>query len=846
MSVTAYVRRRVVDLLEERRVVVWYDPDRAFESIARGFAAPGAVVVRATESTLQARREADRVLREMNDPRHEEVKGKNLLIYCPLGRRGPEEERYQDPFEVFARLGGAFGDKEAEQLQSLARQALPARIAEIDRLFREAKPTLALIEGLDAGAPYPIVRQVLGTESGVEAAAQILCRKGTLGKVGEVAGATEELLRLLSADFGYKPPARARAPESVFSPLGAYVLLSEFAFDLPGELPNALGALPRAPAAYRDRIFALCERMRGADDTRDGYCDLASRLEGELHLVELTRGIDQLGGRDTFPVEERAHLGRLQAVARAGDLSGARAILEERRRSVWCQLPERAVLWKLAQRCLDFLQAVEAWQSRAPGASASVQDHILAYTETEAGLWWIDRQQRLVEQGAAACAESEEIASLVALCRRRYREVAEPAQDRFLTAVVREGWPPEGVVRQSQTFDRQVGPALQQSHKVALFLVDAMRYEMGRDLASALEQLGSVKVEVATTVIPTTTPFGMAALMPGADGTLSCVEKGGDLIPVVAGRELPTSSDRMALLRDRYGDRFVDLTLGDVLSASTKRLAGSIGKADLVVVRTQEIDALGEGPSLYLARKLMTGIIGELVMATERLAGQGVRRFVYAADHGHVLLPEIPPGDVVPEPPGQWKKAKRRCRLGSSTAGAPGVIVVKASRLGIVGPVEDFVATTGFRVFSAGEGYFHEGLSLQECLVPVVVLEARGESRAAAGSQEVDIRYRADRFTSRVVGIKVWFNSLLNERLVIRFEAFDGTGLKARTVGEAADCDARDPATGLITLARGEETQVPIRIRDDFSGEFIEVRAIDPAGPGVILARLKLKNAMME
>ena len=35
------------------------------------------------------------------------------------------------------------------------------------------------------------------------------------------------------------------------------------------------------------------------------------------------------------------------------------------------------------------------------------------------------------------------------------------------------------------------------------------------------------------------------------------------------------------------------------------------------------------------------------------------------------------------------------------------------------------VPATGFRVFTAGAGYFHEGMSLEECLVPVVVLEVR-------------------------------------------------------------------------------------------------------------------------
>ena len=67
-------------------------------------------------------------------------------------------------------------------------------------------------------------------------------------------------------------------------------------------------------------------------------------------------------------------------------------------------------------------------------------------------------------------------------------------------------------------------------------------------------------------------------------------------------------------------------------------------------------------------------------------------------------------------------------------------------------------------------------------------------------------------------------------------------GRRAKLVGEAADCDARDPATGLITLQKGEETQVPLRLEDDFDGDEIEVRATTAAAPGVVLGRKQLKN----
>jgi hypothetical protein len=380
---------------------------------------------------------------------------------------------------------------------------------------------------------------------------------------------------------------------------------------------------------------------------------------------------------------------------------------------------------------------------------------------------------------------------------------------------------------------------------VAYFLVDSMRYEMGRDLAGTIDSLGPVTIAATVTVLPTMTAFGMAALMPGADGTFTLVQHGNEVAPAIAGQTLRASAERMEFLRQKYGDRFCDLPIGDVLSMSQKKLQGTVGNADLLVVRTQEIDALGEGPSLYLARKLMTDIIGDLRAATDRLIGLGFQVFVYVADHGHVLLPEVAPGSVVPRPRGDWKLAKRRCLLGSSLSKAQGVLVFSAAHVGITGPVKELVVPSGFSVFEAGQSYFHEGISLQECVVPVVILHARGRERSGKGAEEVEIRYRQDRFTSRVIGVKVWFNALLSDSLTVREEAYDGPGPKAKVVGEAADCDARDPATGLVKLERGKETPVPIRIHDDFAGPTVEIRATDPA-TGSIFHRLKLRNSIME
>jgi hypothetical protein len=337
----------------------------------------------------------------------------------------------------------------------------------------------------------------------------------------------------------------------------------------------------------------------------------------------------------------------------------------------------------------------------------------------------------------------------------------------------------------------------------------------------------------------------MAALLPGADSAYKIVMKGNELVPAIGDQPLPGSKERMALLKSRYGDRFADITLEQVMSLNPKKPPKGIANAELLVVRTQELDSYGESMNLYQARKHMSGMLGEFVTATNRLSRLGFTTFIFAADHGHVLLPEVLAGDTVSRPPGEWALVKRRSMLGHSTGSASGVVVLTTEHLGMHAPVPEMAVATSFRVFKAGSGYFHEGISLPECVLPVVVVHAAPVPDSSTTGMEVSLHYRSDRFTSRIIGLTVFFNSLFDSALVVRVEAYDGSGAKAKIVGEAADCDARDPVTGLIALQRGQHTQIPLRLDDDFEGRAIEIRAIDASGSGVVMARLQLQNAMV-
>ena len=102
MSLTSHLTKLLLDLLEERRIVVWYDREAAFKDHAAAFRAPACRVVMATDSTLRARREAESVYAKMNESADHAEARANLLLYLPRPRGATPEARQRDPFEVFA------------------------------------------------------------------------------------------------------------------------------------------------------------------------------------------------------------------------------------------------------------------------------------------------------------------------------------------------------------------------------------------------------------------------------------------------------------------------------------------------------------------------------------------------------------------------------------------------------------------------------------------------------------------------------------------------------------------------------------------------------------------------
>jgi hypothetical protein len=259
-----------------------------------------------------------------------------------------------------------------------------------------------------------------------------------------------------------------------------------------------------------------------------------------------------------------------------------------------------------------------------------------------------------------------------------------------------------------------------------------MRYEMGAELAARLKDHAEVSINPAIGVLPSITVTGMAALMPGAAESYDVVDEGGKLQAKVDGNLLPNLTARKKHLAARY-PASIDFELGELLNHTRKSLEKKIGKADLIVVRSQDIDLFGEGGS-FLARTVMNTVIDNLVQAVRKLADAGVGRAVIASDHGHIYASrEREEAMRIDAPGGDTVELHRRCWIGRGGQTPSAAVRVPAASLGNASDL-DFQFPKGCGVFRSGGdlAFHHGGTSLQELVIPVITVRTTGRHLAGA------------------------------------------------------------------------------------------------------------------
>jgi len=834
MKIQKFISQYLKNRLDLHKALVIYDPDGLYRDIVMGLSGDQVTVVDGSVSTIVGRETAMEAWCRMGQSDDENMR---LAVYLPIKRPPTDQERRKNPYQIFALGGGEFPEGDGEAYQALCRQAAPELATQIDRLFTDGTPDFETINNLIAsGANWPKLKTLLKAESPVEILVAIMSPSKVQKKslTGDSAWLSE-FKQFLKTTIGITLKTKSSKFAAINRELWRLVLFSELVFDLPGNLPDSLKDVPRVAKIYIDLINTVCDVLRDSEKHQMVYMKMADQTADDLSLEKHMAGIANLGVRDTFAFEERNYLKVFVDAILEGEFDLAAEAISNRTRSIWVRfISERQQLWTIADRGLELIRTAQDLKNALNGLRQDLEPIVDFYCDHFRRL---DRCHREFEQSVAdVFGELDVLEPVVDMARKRYLETAEFLQSMFTAVVKAEGWPVSGRIRNSEVFDRFVAPWLKERKKMAYFLVDALRYELAVELENELSASFRTQIKPVCAQLPTVTSVGMAALMPEANGYLKLVLEKDDLYPYVKGQKVLVPKDRYEYIRKHFGDRCHMRDLDELVEKPKIRFPET---TQLLIVKTADIDKIGETHPLE-ARRMIPGLVRKIITGVNRVQDKGFNQVVIATDHGFVLLDEQQAGDTVSKPPGEWIAIKDRCLLGKGSSG-DGVLVFNKTEVGIQGDFEDYIVPRSFGTFKKGHPYFHGGLSLQECILPVISVDFETKkAERFSTSIDISLSYKGastNKITTRRPMIEIsMFSTMFDEIVEFQLEAYSQDGL----VGEVAASPHVNAATNLVEIQPGQAIKVPLKMDDDYHGSF-EVRAIDPMTQ-VNYATLKLKT----
>jgi len=812
-----YVAKQLADKIKERRVVVWYDERCEFQSFVdevRGGSRianePVSVVVGGTKTHLAEYAGSMFELRAVVETHVSGDKPDAVVIYLP----GVAHDAKGSVLMELEKAGRFW----KPELGQLARNVLLQKftLGVVDEMLKtERKLTYAdlsrVAEGNAGTEPPSALKGIFHDVSGNDGLltawlvsdardAEILDKQ-----------ATAELTKLVKARLGLDldtaaPLAKLRAITM------RYVLAGEFRMDLRCEPPASLDAVAKPSGKEADAVHEIALRLR--TNHASEYEAIADRVEAELGLKNAQLPPGSLGAIDTFRFEERALLRHAGELIASGQFEAALALVAERERSFWLDRDvTRKAQWEAARRMAELgglARTVRAAVGKMSGNAAAWFD---AYVAQDGSGWFrLDQAQRRLEAWIPNLDEEPEERPL-GVVRRAYEDAVHAMSEGFTKALDKAGWTVAGALHQTSIWSEIVAD---RPKPVAFFLVDAMRFEMGVELAERLPKTTEVSVRAAVSALPSITPIGMAALLPGASASFSVVEQGGKLGARIDDSFLPDLPSRQRFAAARVPN-LVDLELDDMLEWAKPKLRKKIDGANVVIIRSGDIDKSGES-GMRQARKVMDSVISDLTRAIRKLAVLGVEHAVVSADHGHVFGEDRDESMRTDKPGGNEVDLHRRCWIGRGGATPAGCIRVPGTALGYDSDL-DFIFPSASGVFKAGGdlAFHHGGPSLQELVIPVLSIRTKAVESEKPKTSPITATGLPPAVTNRIFTVMLTFAerqmTLGTTGLQVRPLLISG-GKQVGGVGMAVDAQF-DRDTGCVTIEPNKAVTIAFLLSDE-------------------------------
>ena len=789
---------------DKHPVLTVYDPEGKYTSLLPLAEDKGITVINTTKTPFAAYEQAfDCYLNKLGiDPEA------RMLIYRSKDIPKNEGQMSDDPFYALSLIGDLFPFGANDDLLMISKRFLPNKTAEIDKLQAEGNLNFNSINALQGGASYPVLENLTHGKSPKEMTLGLL----RLESVADLSW-MQEWKQLAENHYpGLDTDGHSLA--TVQENLWQYLLFSEFVLDLPTKLPDTMASIPMALPENKETIFDLCNSIRNRLDMREDYVRQANRISDKLHLAESFAKATNLGDVVTFAFENKVEYTCFNQTVSRGQYELAAAMVAKNKQSIWYETNDSVrQFWNLANYACQLFAVIYA--SKSIPADASFKDIAQWYASTGYKADNAFRHYMTIEQDISHV--SPYINNLSKAVVDAYRSFTETEVQQYQKTVASEGLQGEiGIQRNTNAFNTYITPLLAQGKKVVLVMADAFRFEIGMELTEKASPYFEVTCAPSLCALPPVTRFGMAALLPNAEQKMTLKPVEGKLQPFFDDTLIATPSERIDYIANSAQVKVFDMT------SDTFDAANIPGDTQLLVIRSTAIDTAGESSKRtdfgFSSMKTEINTIYRCIdecLKPER----GFQQAFIMADHGFMMQPDYMHGDKITPPLGNLVLSERRCVAGDINP-TPNVMLLEPQHLGIHTDVFRFGFAEGFGVFEKSCAYFHEGLSLQENIVPVVSLKRmkQEQSHFSASLAYKGKQSGVVRILNPSIEIRVYADDLFSSELHVIMKVTDSKGNDMATPIESS---FYNETTGIITIPT-EATSIKqaIAIEEGFSGDF--------------------------
>ncbi|OFD82706.1 BREX-1 system phosphatase PglZ type A [Bacillus mycoides] len=304
-------------------------------------------------------------------------------------------------------------------------------------------------------------------------------------------------------------------------------------------------------------------------------------------------------------------------------------------------------------------------------------------------------------------------------------------------------WSLPGVRNQQAFYSSVIAPKIRNGDRVFVIVSDAMRYEIGVELAERLnaETIGVCDVQTLLGVVPSVTKLGMASLLPHKD-----IDFDANGRVLVDGKDSAGLENRKKIIELEVEDSFA-IHFQDVLTMNKAGRRETFKGKKLIYFYHDTIDAMGDKASteVYTFNAVETALnqLYELVkIIRDDLSGTNI---YITADHGFLYQRDaLEESDKIEKELMDTIEVKRRYMLSKEHRKVSGQLAIDLST--VVKNEQQLTAyvpnaTIRYRMQGSGVNFVHGGASLQEIAVPLLSFKnKRAGQKGSQAIQKVDIK----------------------------------------------------------------------------------------------------------